>query len=257
MAERYGFFNSVNGDRVYDASDVARKLKKFFTNGIFNNSLQVKSNDNMSVNISLGDANIEGYNYEIIDDELTLDIDEADNVLSRIDSVIVRLDLSNRQIYSMVLTGSYATNPTQPSITRTNTIYDLRLANISVPAGTNRITSDLITDTRFGNECGNVTQTVLSLNTSDVFKQYETMFYNWFNEIKNTFTGDIAGNLQNEIDDIRRALGLYSDTFDTSKTYKKGDLKIYNHKIYICNEDNVSGSWDESKWTLVPIIKNN
>jgi len=68
MAQRYGFFNSVNNDRVYDASDVARFLKKFFTNGVFNNTLQVSSNDNMTVTVSSGNANIEGYGYAIAND---------------------------------------------------------------------------------------------------------------------------------------------------------------------------------------------
>ena len=79
--ERYGFFNSINHDRVYDASDVARFLKKFFTNGVFNNSLRVTANDNMTVSVSVGQANIEGYGYEL-DDILTLDIADADSTLS-------------------------------------------------------------------------------------------------------------------------------------------------------------------------------
>lgn len=201
MAERYGFFNSVNGDRVYDASDIARFLKKFFTNGVFNNSLQVKANDNMTVSVSVGTANIEGYSYEL-DEELVLDIEEADSTLSRIDSVILRLDLTNRQIIVTILKGSYATNPSQPSITRTGTIYDLRLANISIPANTSRITNDLITDTRFSNDCGNVTQAILSLDTNDIFIQYETLFYDWFNNIKNELSGDVAGNLQTQINNV-------------------------------------------------------
>ena len=91
MAQKYGFFNSVNSDRVYDANDVAKFLSKFFTNGVFNNTLQVTANDNMTVSVSTGSANINGYVYENTD-TLTLDIDEADGTLNRIDSVVDRLD---------------------------------------------------------------------------------------------------------------------------------------------------------------------
>ena len=80
MAQKYGFFNSVNNDRVYDASDVARFLSKFFTNGVFNNSLAVSSNDNMTVSVATGNANINGYGYENTE-SLTLDIGEADSEL--------------------------------------------------------------------------------------------------------------------------------------------------------------------------------
>lgn len=255
MAQKYGFFNSVNNDRVYDASDVAGFLKKFFTNGVFNNSLGVSANDNMTVSVAVGNANINGYSYENTE-TLVLDIDESDSELGRIDSVIVRLDLTNRQITTMILEGSYSSDPSQPSITRTGAIYDLRLANVSIPAGATRITADMITDTRFGADCGNVTQAVLELDTSEIFKQYETWFTEWFANLENQLDDNQAGHLQNEINDIRISLGLYSDTYDESETCNSGDLKVHDHKIYVCNEDNVTGTWDETKWTLVPIIKN-
>lgn len=256
MAQKYGFFNSVNNDRVYDASDVARFLSKFFTNGVFNNSLAVSSNDNMTVSVATGNANINGYGYENTE-SLTLDIDEADRTLNRIDSVICRLDLTNRQITTMILQGSYATTPSQPSITRNATIYDLRLANVSIPAGATRITASMITDTRFGAECGNVTQAVLELSTDEIFKQYKAWFDDWFAELQDELDSSQAGHLQNQINDIRISLGLYSDTYDKTRTYNVGDLTVYDHKIYSCNTNNTTGTWDSTKWDLVPIINNN
>lgn len=255
MAQKYGFFNSVNNDRVYDASDVAGFLKKFFTNGVFNNSLGVSANDNMTVSVAVGNANINGYSYENTE-TLVLNIDESDSELGRIDSVICRLDLTNRQITTMILEGSYSSDPSQPSITRTGTIYDLRLANISVPAGATRITTDMITDTRFGADCGNVTQAVLELDTSEIFAQYTKYFNDWFNELQDELNSNQAGHLQNELNNIRTALGINLDTYSSTVTYVKGDLVVYNHTIYECNEDNVTGNWDASKWTIVPIIVN-
>ena len=256
MAQKYGFFNSVNNDRVYDANDVARFLSKFFTNGIFNNSLTVSSNDNMTVSIATGQANINGYSYENTE-TLILDIDEADSELNRIDSVIVRLDLTNRQITVMILQGQYATTPSQPSIIRSANIYDLRLANVSVPAGATRITADMITDTRFGADCGNVTQAVLELDTSEIFAQYETYFKEWFAELQDELDTSQAGHLQNEINDIRLSLGLFTDTYDENHSYSKDDLTIHEHKIYSCKTNGTTGTWDSTKWDLVPIINNN
>lgn len=255
MAQKYGFFNSVNNDRVYDASDVAGFLKKFFTNGVFNNSLGVSANDNMTVSVAVGNANINGYSYENTE-SLILDVDEADSGLGRIDSVIVRLDLTNRQITTQILEGQYATTPSQPSITRTGTIYDLRLANVSIPAGATRITTDMITDTRFSADCGNVTQAVLELSTDEIFKQYEAWFTEWFANLEDQLDDNQAGHLQNEINDIRMSLGLYTDTYDSTNTYSKNDLTIHDHKIYCCNTNNTTGTWNPSKWDLVPIINN-
>lgn len=265
MAQKYGFFNSVNNDRVYDAADVANFLSKFFTNGVFNNSLAVSSNDNMTVSVATGNANINGYGYENTE-SLVLDIDEADSELSRIDSVICRLDLTNRQITTIILKGQDATTPSQPSITRTGSIYDLRLANISVPSGATRITTEMITDTRFGSDCGNVTQAVLELNTSDIFAQYQAMFDAWFTNLQDQLDDNQAGHLQNEIDDldtdltalgaqIKTALGLNTDTYSTTTSYAVGDMVIYNNQIYECISA-TSGTWNSSKWTLVPILIN-
>lgn len=263
MAERSGFFNSINKDRVYDSSDIARFLKKFFTNGIFNNSLKVTANDNMTVTIETGTANINGYSYEL-DEAKTIDIADADTTLSRIDSIILRLDLTNRQITSQIIQGDTATNPSQPSITRSGTVYDLRLANISIPTGTTRITNDMITDTRFSSECGNVTQAVLSLDTNDIFNQYQTAWNAWFANIQSQLSGDVAGNLQNAINDsnnnisnIRTALGLSTDTYSSTSTYALGDLVVYNNMIYECTTAITSAeTWNQEHWTLVPIIVN-
>ena len=210
MAQKYGFFNSINNDRVYDASDVASFLTKFFTNGVFNNGLGVSANDNMTISVAIGSANINGYCYENTE-ILTLDIAEADSELNRIDSVICRLDLNNRQIMIQILDGETATTPSQPSIIKSNNIYDLRLANILISAGTTRITTDMITDTRFGDDCGNVVQAVQSLSTEDIFKQYNSWFTTWFDNVKGQLSTDVAGNLQNEINAINDKL-----IFDTT-----------------------------------------
>lgn len=200
--EKYFPFNSVNKDRVCDATDIARYISQYFTNGIFNNGLKVKSNNNMTVNVSVGSANINGYEYSLLDEEKTLDISTPDSTLSRIDSVIVRLDKSNRQITVQILEGSYATEPSQPTLVRNNNIYDLRLANILVSTGTTRITEDLITDTRFTSDCGNVVQAVQSLDTSNIFSQYQTAWDNWFKTVQDTLDENVAGNLQNQINTI-------------------------------------------------------
>lgn len=254
MAQRYGFFNSINNDRTYDASDVARFLSNFFTNGIFNNGLAVSSNDNMTVSIAIGNANINGYVYENTE-SLTLDVEVADNELSRIDSVVVRLDLTNRQITTQITQGQYASSPSQPTLTRSGNIYDLRLANILVPAGASRITAEQISDTRFGSDCGNVVQAVQYLDTADIFAQYENYFNNWFNELQDELNSNQAGNLQSEINNNRLALGLYVDNYDSEQTYAVGDMVIKNHTIYECiTAITTAEEWTVEHWIICPII---
>lgn len=211
--EKFSFFNDVNDDRVYYAEDWARHLKKYFTNGIFNNELNVVSNNDMTITIKEGDANIEGYRYTNTGD-LVKTIDNADGTLNRIDNVVLRLDLTNRLISAQIIKGTFADKPVSPELVRTSTIYDLRIAKISIPAGTTTITQDLITDTRFiTSDCGNVISTVQTPDTENLFIQMQTLFEKqinelnnnfeiWFDSIKNQLDSDAAGNLQNQINNL-------------------------------------------------------
>lgn len=211
--EKFSFFNDVHDDRVYYAEDWARHLKKYFTNGIFNNELNVVSNNDMTITIKEGDANIEGYRYTNTGD-LVKTIDNADGTLNRIDNVVLRLDLTNRLISAQIIKGTFADKPVAPELVRTSTIYDLRIAKISIPAGTTTITQDLITDTRFiTSDCGNVISTVQTPDTENLFIQMQTLFEKqinelnnnfeiWFDSIKNQLDSDAAGNLQNQINNL-------------------------------------------------------
>lgn len=211
--EKFSFFNDINDDRVYYAEDFARHLKKYFTNGIFNNELKVIANNDMTITIKEGDANIEGYRYTNTGD-LVKTIDNADGTLNRIDNVVLRLDLTNRLISAQIIKGTFEDKPVAPELVRTSTIYDLRIAKISIPAGTTTITQDLITDTRFiTSDCGNVISTVQTPDTENLFIQMQTLFEKqinelnnnfeiWFDSIKNQLDSDAAGNLQNQINNL-------------------------------------------------------
>lgn len=211
--EKFSFFNDIDDDRVYFAEDFARHLAKYFTNGIFNNELRVISNNDMTVTIKEGDANIEGYRYTNTGD-LTKTIDTADGALKRIDNVVIRLDLTNRLISAQIIKGTFSDSPSAPSLVRSSTTYDIKLAEIYVDNGVTSITQSAIKDTRFDkNVCGNVVSTVETIDTTDVYNQLYTKFEEiiqqetteftaWFNRIKNQLDTDAAGHLAAEINKI-------------------------------------------------------
>lgn len=212
--EESSFFNDVDGDRIYYAEDFAEYFIPFFTNGIFNNGCQVLGNTNdMAVNVSTGRAFINGYRYRNKQSK-TLTIENADGVLNRIDNIVIRLDLTNRNISTQVIKGSFLNNPVAPDLTRTSTIYDLRIAKVYIPAGTTEITQDLIEDCRFINsDCGNVISPIKTPDTEQLFIQMQAIFDKfiadstngfdtWFDSIKNQLDSDAAGNLQNQINNL-------------------------------------------------------
>ncbi|NCC68392.1 MAG: hypothetical protein EOM14_09430, partial [Clostridia bacterium] len=133
-------------------------------------------------------------------------IGTADGSLGRIDNICVRLDLTNRQITTVVVAGAYAASPVAPTPMRTVDVYDLVIARVRVAAGTTAITQALITDTRTDSAlCGLVTGAVEQLDFSEYCAQLTTTFTEWFNEIKGQLSTDAAGNLQNEIDGLTAA----------------------------------------------------
>lgn len=153
---RSGFFNSMNGDRKYDASKFAEYFASFIGNGVFPDSLQVVSNNNMTVTVKSGKAWINGY-IMINDADYILNINAADGVLNRIDRIVLRYDAVDREIRLEVKQGTFAASPVAPALQRDADAYELCIADITVSAGAISITQDKITDRRFdSNLCGKV-----------------------------------------------------------------------------------------------------
>ena len=155
MAENYSFFNSKDHDRVYNARHWADYFFPLFKSGVFNGDLQVVANGGMTVKIKSGYAWIDGYGYHLTDG-LVVDLETASGNMNRADSIVIRLDLTNRWIKAFCRTGSYyagAGIPPAPEITAT--IHEIVIAHISIAAGVTEITQDMITDTRMdGDICG-------------------------------------------------------------------------------------------------------
>lgn len=204
--EKFGFFNSINNDRVYDAEDFALFFKKYFTNGIFNGGLSVVNATGMTINVNAGDANINGYRYTN-DDNLELTLNIGDAQYTRIDNISIRLDLDQRKISTIIDEGIPSSSPVAKDPQRSSLYYDLVIARISIPAGTTEISSSMIEDTRFNNNlCGIVEGAVKQIDTTDVFNQYQAYFNEWFKNIQTQLEGDVAGNLQNQINSINNSL---------------------------------------------------
>lgn len=200
--EKSGFFGSEGGDRIYPSGDWSGFFTNFITNGIFNNSCRVVANDDMSVTLTEGWAMINGYWYHNKSPKI-LDVTMSDSNQSRIDNVVLRYTAENREIIGQIVDGSYATNPTAPSLQRSASMHDLRLAKISIPIGADKITQDMIEDCRFNSDdCGNVVQAVQHLDTTNIFSQYETYFKTWFKNLQDQLDENQASKLQKQINDI-------------------------------------------------------
>lgn len=178
MAVTYGFFNSVNGDRVYNADDMSEYFDGLISNGVFENvggGLQVVPNTGMNINVNRGRAviNCKWLNNDSV---LTLDVTQAHPTLNRYTAVVVRLNVTDRLMEIATKDGTAAANPTKPEMTNTVTTKELCLAYIYISAGTTTITASNIEDMRASNLCGWVTGVVKQVDTSELFNQYSAAY---------------------------------------------------------------------------------
>lgn len=217
MANNYAFFyKSENGDRVYDDSSFEHWLKKFFTSGVFLNDLQVTANDDMTVTVGTGYVNADG-KVKVYENATTLALATAGGTYPRIDSIVLERNDSERDILLKVITGGYSTNPVTHTPVRQNGVYQLVIAQIYVGTGVVKVTQKDITDTRADAElCGIVASTVDQID----FGQVQAQFNDWFEHVKGQLDEDAAGNLQNQVDDIKANL-LYKPNL-----LLNGDFKV-------------------------------
>lgn len=182
MSQQSGFFDAVETsdgvfDREYLSADYCDNLATVIKNGVRysnDNDLEVTAAGTMALNVAPGRAWIDGHYYynDTPYTGLTISTAPVGN-FKRIDRVVLRLDTSIavRSIYLAIVEGTAASEPIAPPLTRTGTIYELCLANITVPAGATAITAEMITDTRGNNGvCGwaaSVSPAIMSL-----LKQY-------------------------------------------------------------------------------------
>ena len=146
MSDSYGlFWNSVSGDRVYNAGSFENWLKRFFATGVFKDDLIVSPLSGMSVNVSAGYCNINGIGYFPESAVFTLDVARG---LPRIDTIVVERNDGARTFALRKITGTSSPTPIATPPVRTGGIYQLVLAQIYVEARKTEIISTDITDTR-------------------------------------------------------------------------------------------------------------
>ena len=104
----------------------------------------------MQVKVKTGEVAVRGF-WAPNTAEQTLAIDAADGSNPRIDLIVARLenlDTSDADIYLYVKTGTPAATPSAPSLTQTEEIYEISLAQVYVAASVVTINAGDITDLR-------------------------------------------------------------------------------------------------------------
>ena len=213
MAITYGYFNSLNGDRVYDADQMSEYFDGLVGNGVYESvggACQVFAGTGMNVIVSSGRAILDS-KWVKLDAAEVVPITAAHVTLNRYTAVVLRLDYANRQIVLTTKDGSAATTPTQPTAQRDSTYFELILAMVYVPAGASSITQSQIIDMRPSSSCGWVTGIVEQLDTNELFVQWQDAYQ--------TFYTDATTGFENWFDTLTQQLNVNTYIKEYTKKY--------------------------------------
>jgi len=187
----YGFFDSVDGDRVYNADQMSNYFKGLITDGVYQSvgtAMKVSPGTGMSVQVGAGRAiiNCKWLNNSGV---LQVDISPAHTAFPRYTTVAVRLDEENRTISIVTHDGSASATPTPPAPVRSGAVYELILAQIYIPPNSTQIYESNIRDTRpNGDLCGWVAALVQNLDTAELFNQWTAAYNEQYEAFSNAFT---------------------------------------------------------------------
>ena len=190
MAQHSGFFNAFqsNGvyDRKYNANDYCDNLAVVISNGVLrstNDDLKVSASG-MAASVGVGRAWINGH-YYYNDTVFTFPAVSAPISGQRWDRIFLRMDkgMSERSVKLVYQQGTASSTPVKPPPTRTDTVWDLVLADIFIDTNA---TSPIITDTRSNSTlCGWVFSTA---GDNSFFTSLDNAFYEWFDNTRNTLS---------------------------------------------------------------------
>lgn len=246
MSVTSGFFNSVNGDRKYTAEQMSSIFNGIINDGVFasiGTAFGVKVGTGKNVTVGIGRA---WFNSTWVDNDAILPIvlDDAEVLLHRYDAVVIEINRedSARTASIKVVKGIAASNPKEPSLTKSGKVHQYPLAYIYRKGGSTKIAQSDITNMVGTSSCPYVTGILKVLNIDNIVAQWENQwdawtqkeqndFYEWINNLSVLLDGDVAAKLTDEVlslfeevGNLRRTVEItlsssgWSDTFPYIQT---------------------------------------
>ena len=231
------FFDSMKGDRIYNAADFREWLHNMFSEGVSVNDFFVSPAGGMSLIVPEGYVHIRGASKTFTTDT-TVTLETSDQSLNRIDAVVLELDISKKTIDVKTVKGAASDNPVEPEPIRNDNVWQMVLAYVNVNAGASEVTEADIIDVRMDrNKCGYLIRSACDNDMSEVISVYEEEIANiisnttgnfsaWFEQQKESFSQDIASQI-NEI----------SEKIILKKSDVNSEIEGYSNDVAACEEE--------------------
>ena len=216
-----GFFNAVSNDRLYNAEDMNRPLKRLITNGVYATSAGTTSTDLQVVTANTGMQIICKKGEGIFADkwfenpnDISITVPANTELLPRRDSVIVQVDtrLSGRIGRIVYRTGTPASSPVPPAIDTVDGVREYRIANIYVAVSASYIGQDAIVDLRGSSECPWITSLIQQVDTSTLYDQWNAAYQGYYN----SETLRLTNYFDSEIERIREFMQTVTEELEVS-----------------------------------------
>lgn len=248
MSVSYGFYNSMNGDRKYDATQMSSIFDGIINDGIYEtigDRFVVRTSGGMNVVVGTGRAWF-NHTWTLNDSLLPLIVDAAEVINNRIDTVVIEVNTVSRRNEIKVLKGTPDSNPKPPQLVKTGGVYQYPLADINIKAGAVSITEKELTNRVGTSDCPFVIG-VLKTMSIDTFvaawgiqwddwlktknQSYsswqadsQARFESWFQTITNTLNSNQAGQLANQLIEVNKKLDkiINGEPFEDTITDSNG-----------------------------------
>lgn len=224
-----GFFNALEitpgvFDRVYSAETMSNPYTRLITDGIFparpgvtDGDFKVTANgEDMDVTLKAGEGIFWSKWFKLTQAQ-TITVDSNDSEYTRIDSIIVEINNNVRLGRIIYRTGTPAAEPTPPELISTGYIKEYRIANIEVSSYATSLDDSVIFDRR-GIETPFCASLIQTLNTQELFTQWDQLYYNYFEQTK----ADVAAFIRELTEDLTVTMNIqevnHTTTIETDDT---------------------------------------
>lgn len=207
MAITSGFYNSVNGDRTYDADQFGSLFDGIIAPGVFPNvgdKFRVRpTNNGMSVYVGSGKAWLNNRWVENSGDE-TVTLTGSHATLDRIDLVCVEVDRSKaiRGAKIKVVQGTPAVTPTVPSVDDNGDRRTFALAQIKIIKNSLQIAAENIISLVGSARTPYVSGPLQNINLDALQAKLQGEFNTWFESVRDALA-NAGGNTSTDVANLK------------------------------------------------------
>lgn len=185
MAVTYGFYNSLNGDRKYDALQMSSIFDGIIRDGVFmyvgDQMLVSADGESMTVRVASGRAWF-NHTWTLNDAILPIQIPLSELVLDRIDAIVIDVNQDLRTNNILVVSGTPSSKPVKPTLVNGPTHWQYPLAYITVSAQVKSIRQADIENTVGTDECPWVTGPLDIVSIDKLFDSWRDEWQRFYDD---------------------------------------------------------------------------